>query len=277
VSTRFQARARVPGEVWPDSREAFAPRPAGARTAFGRRTGRSRDPAEEVALVAHAARGLLLSVNRHRLSREDLEDCYSQATVELVAQARGGELRFSSQAHLRNTLELRFASRIMDRRRALGGRSPAQAMLDGALSLGAVGKREVEIADVRADVEPLVLLRLQLRSVERAAHALSPDQRLVLACQIGLQMGAEEFCRRFGWSHEKHRKVAQRARARLRALLDEPERGAGEQGTAEQGAGEWGEPERGVVGQGAPGRDMAGRGPQKSFLEGCPVLRCESG
>lgn len=167
--------------------------------------------------MAQSARELLLSVHRRWLSWEDLEDSYSQATVELVAQARRGQLRFSSRAHLRNMLELRFVSRVRDRRRALRGRSPVQATLDGALSLG-----EVEIADVRADVERRAMLRLELRSLERAARALSADQRLVLACQIGLQMGASEFCQRFGWSQEKHRKVAQRGRARLRRLLAEP-------------------------------------------------------
>jgi hypothetical protein len=36
-----------------------------------------------------------------------------------------------------------------------------------------------------------------------------------------MQMDAEEFCRRFGWSREKYRKVAQRGRARLRRLAEE--------------------------------------------------------
>jgi DNA-directed RNA polymerase specialized sigma24 family protein len=187
------------------------------------RRGSGLDATEEVALVAHAARGLLLSVYRPWLRCADLEDCYSQATVELVAQARRGELRYSSRAHLRSLFELRFVSRVRDRRRALRGRSPAQAMLDGALSLGGVGQHEVEIADPRADVERLTMLRSELRSVERAAEALSPDQRLVLACQVGLQMSAGQFCRTFGWSAEKHRKVAQRARAHLRRLLAEPD------------------------------------------------------
>ncbi len=176
--------------------------------------------------MAQSARARLLSRHRYLLRFEDLEDCYSQATIELVAQARHGRLQFSSRAHLRNTLELRFVSRIRDRRRALSGRSPAEAMLDGACSLGGAGEREIEVADARADVERRTILRLQLRSLERSAHALSPDQRLVLACQIGLQMSAGEFCRRFGWSQDKHRKVAQRARARLRQLLDEPDRAA---------------------------------------------------
>jgi DNA-directed RNA polymerase specialized sigma24 family protein len=205
VSTRLEAQTRVPG---------------GGPPARGQ-GGAGLDQTEEIALVAQSARELLLSVHRHRLRFEDLEDCYSQATVELVAQARRGALRCASRAHLRSTLELRFLSRVGDRRRALSGRSPAQATLDRALPLGGTGGREVEIADVRADVERHTMLRLQLRSLERAARALSPDQRFVLACQVGLQMDAEEFCRRFGWSRAKHRKVAQRARTRLRLLLGE--------------------------------------------------------
>jgi DNA-directed RNA polymerase specialized sigma24 family protein len=231
VSTRSEARTRALGETWPPATVAS----------------QNPDPAEEVALVAQAARRRLLSVHRHLLRFDDLEDCYSQATVELVAQARGGSLRYRSRAHLRNTLKLRFASRIADRRRALGGRSPAQAMLDGALSLGSASERGWEIADPCADVERRAMLRLQLRSLERAARALTPDQRFVLACQIGLQMDAEEFCRRFGWSPEKYRKVAQRARSRLRRLLDEP-----------------------VV---AAETEPAGSAPQKFFEDGCPVPR----
>jgi DNA-directed RNA polymerase specialized sigma24 family protein len=172
--------------------------------------------------VAHAARSRLLFFHRAWLRFEDLEDCYSQATVELVAQAARGELRCASRAHLRSMLELRFVSRVRDRRRALRGRSPAQAMLDGALALGAAGAAAAEVADPHADIERRALLRCDLRSLQRAAQALSPDQRLVLACQVALQMEAGEFCATFGWSQEKHRKVAQRARARLRRLMAEP-------------------------------------------------------
>lgn len=184
--------------------------------------------------MAQAARELLLSVYRPWLRWEDLEDCFSQATVELVAQARRGELRCSSRAHLRNLLELRFLSRVRDRRRALRGRSPMEATLDGALSLGGVGEREVELVDARADVERRTMLRFDLRSLEWAAWSLSPDQRLVLACQVALQMSADEFCRRYGWSQEKHRKVAQRGRARLRRLLAEPVAATGAQGAREK-------------------------------------------
>ncbi len=171
--------------------------------------------------MAHSARGLLLSVHRAWLCREDLEDCYSQATLELLAQARRGELRYSSSAHLRSLFELRFVSRVRDRRRALRGRSPAQAMLEGVLAHSGADGRAVEVADPRADVERLTLLRHELRTLQHAARELSPDQRLVLVCQIALQMSAAECCAAFGWSAEKHRKVAQRARARLRRLAGE--------------------------------------------------------
>jgi DNA-directed RNA polymerase specialized sigma24 family protein len=221
-----------------------------------------------VALVAQSARGMLLSAHRHLLRFEDLEDCYSQATFELVAQARRGELRFSDRDHLRNTLELRFVSRVRDRRRALHGRSPAEATFEQASSLGGVGEEEIEVVDLRADVERCTMLRLQLRSLERAARALSTDQRLVLACQIGLQMSAEEFCERFGWSQEKHRKVAQRARSRLRRLLDEPDRLEAVRG---QGAGVRGQG-AGVRGAGETGQGAEAREAEKSFPEKRPVL-----
>ena len=177
------------------------------------------DPAEQVALVARAKRDGLLRAYRYRLRGEDLEDCYSQATLELLAAVRAGR-RFSGRVHLANALEQRFVSRIQDRRRALGGRSPLQSALEGAVPLGVPGSREVELQDLRAEIHPLVVRRLELERVPVLARNLTPDQRLVLACQVALDMDRAEFCGRFGWSFEKYRKVAQRARARLRALQD---------------------------------------------------------
>jgi DNA-directed RNA polymerase specialized sigma24 family protein len=176
------------------------------------------DPAEEVALVARAKRELLLRVHRHRLRKEDLEDCYSQATVELIANARKGA-RFSSRLHLANVIEQRFLSRVRDRRRALSGRSPMQAALEASVSLGGLEEAEIEIVDVRADPEQLAIVRQELPNLQALARDLTSDQQLALACQVGLQMEQAEFCRRFGWSEEKYRKVAQRARKRLRQLM----------------------------------------------------------
>jgi hypothetical protein len=175
------------------------------------------DVAEEVADVACAKRELLLRAHRHRLRREDLEDCYSQATLELVAYARRGGA-FTDRRHVGNALELRFLSRVRDRRRALGGRSPMQAALDSAISLGGAGEEELAIVDRRAEVEQLAMLRHDLRRLEQLARELTADQRLVLAGQLsGVPRG--DFCRCFEWSAEKYRKVAQRARARLRQLM----------------------------------------------------------
>jgi hypothetical protein len=56
--------------------------------AVARRT--HADPVEEVAIVADAHRELMLRCHRFRLRREDLEDCYSQATLELMLRARRG-------------------------------------------------------------------------------------------------------------------------------------------------------------------------------------------
>jgi hypothetical protein len=205
VSTPYEQQTRAPGDA------AQAPRAAI----------RAEDPAEEVALVARARRELLLRVHGHRLRREDLEDCYSQATLELVAHARRGG-RFFSRVHVQNALEQRFMSRVLDRRRALEGRSPMQAALERARSLGDHLEQGADVVDVRAELERLVILRHELRRLGALAGELSADQRLVLVSQIG-GMRRGEFCRRYGWSDEKYRKVAQRARARLRRLMDADE------------------------------------------------------
>ncbi|MFI5003495.1 MAG: hypothetical protein ACHQE6_00635 [Solirubrobacterales bacterium] len=203
------------------TRYALSTTSPGGRAHLDRRGG---DPAELLALVARARRAGLLRAHRHRLRREDLEDCFSQAVLELLDGAREGR-RFFGRVHLANTLEQRFVSRVQDRRRALGGRSPLQAALEGALPLSGQGEQEVEVADPRAEVHPLVAQRLQLRRVRELAPQLTGDQRLVLACQVaGIDRAA--FCERFGWSFEKYRKVAQRARGRLCQLIEAEPRGA---------------------------------------------------
>lgn len=164
--------------------------------------------------MACARRGLLLAVNRHRLRREDLEDCYSQATLELISQARRGAV-FANRLHIANALELRFLSRARDRRRALGGRSPMQAALEQAASFAHAGEQSVEVIDLRASVETQVLARDDLRAIRRAVRRLTSDQRAVLASQLAGERCAA-CCVRLGWSREKYRKVAQRARVHLR-------------------------------------------------------------
>jgi hypothetical protein len=56
----------------------------------------SDDPAELVAHVSAAKRDVLLRVHRHRLGFEDLEDCFSQATLGLISRARA----FVGEAHI---------------------------------------------------------------------------------------------------------------------------------------------------------------------------------
>lgn len=172
--------------------------------------------ADEVAEVACARRELLLCAHRFRLRHEDLEDCYSQATLELVAHAQRGAT-FASRAHVANAIELRFLSRVRDRRRALSGRSPVQAALERASPLDSALACGVDVIDEGAAVERLVLLREELRELERLARELSADQRLALASQVA-GVGWREFCSATGWSDEKYRKVCQRARLRLRML-----------------------------------------------------------
>ena len=179
------------------------------------------DTAEEVAVVACARRDLLLAVNRHRLRREDLEDCYSQATLELVAHASSSA--YANRMHIANAIELRFLSRVRDRRRALGGRSPMQAAIEGAASLAHAGEAGFDVVDARASVESLVLAREDLRAIGHAVRQLTRDQRRVLGSQLADET-CDACCARLGWSREKYRKVAQRARRRLRRLIAAHER-----------------------------------------------------
>jgi DNA-directed RNA polymerase specialized sigma24 family protein len=175
-----------------------------------------------VALVACERRELLLAVHRHRLRREELEDCYSQATLELLLRA-GRPERFASGEHIANALEQRLCSRIQDRRRALAGRSPIEAATARALPICAcdarAGGSARGLVDERADVERIALLREELDRIARFSRVLTRDQRLLLATELGGEQTPAEFCSQHGWSLAKYRKVGQRARARLSALL----------------------------------------------------------
>jgi len=94
-----------------------------------------RDPAEAIAGVAISGWQRLLRIHHHRLKRADLEDCLSQATLELLAAAARGQ-RFADTDAIRAALHQRFQSRIIDRQRARGGRSPITASLHHATAPG---------------------------------------------------------------------------------------------------------------------------------------------
>jgi len=174
------------------------------------------DTTQAVAVVVAARRALLLRAYRRWLRPEDLEDCYSQAALELILRARRPDDALQSTAHVANALEQKFLSRIHDRRRALSGRSAIEMALDSARQFGEPSHGGVDMVDVSACTEERVARRLELRRVRKAAEQLTDDQRLVLACQVALGMSCREFCACSGWSAEKYRKVAQRGRAKLK-------------------------------------------------------------
>lgn len=167
--------------------------------------------------MSRARRERLLAAHRRRLPWADLEDCYSTATLELLAGMRRGR-RFRSEEHVANALAQRLASRVTDRRRALQGRSPMAAVLAHGLRLGDAHDGALEAVDVRADVEQLVAQRQELRRLTRVFTSLSRDQRLALASQLFDDDGPARLCRREGWSDSKYRQTAHRARRRLHEL-----------------------------------------------------------
>jgi DNA-directed RNA polymerase specialized sigma24 family protein len=175
---------------------------------------RPHDPADAIAEVAITAWQPLLRIHHHRLKRADLEDCLGQATLELLAAAQRGQ-RFTDTDAIRAALDQRFQSRIIDRQRALGGRSPITASLHHATPLDTVTDR---VGSTAGDALARILEREQLARLASAIGQLTPDQRLVLRSQLDGHERPAQFCARHGWSVEKYRKTAQRARAHLRRL-----------------------------------------------------------
>ncbi len=106
----------------------------------------------------------------------------AQATLELIAHVKAGG-SFAGRAHIGNALELRFISRVRDRRRALGGRSPIQAVIEHADKVDDLHSN-AEIADKRVTPETLVIERDELRRIGKLTMLLSDDQRLVLSAQL---------------------------------------------------------------------------------------------
>jgi hypothetical protein len=62
--------------------------------------------------VAALKRDVLLGVHRQRLGREDLEDCLSHATLELVVRARTRARALVRDEHVAHALQQRILSRI---------------------------------------------------------------------------------------------------------------------------------------------------------------------
>ncbi len=173
--------------------------------------------------MAAARRARLLRIYRRRLRFEDLEDCFSQAVLELISRARREP--FESPLHVEHAIELRFKSRIEDRRRAIEGRSAIEAAMAHAVPVDGPGPGDPELEDRAAGVERVVFARNEVRRQREVIADLTRDQQLVLASEVLVDMEPAEFCARHDWSIEKYRKVAQRARQKLRLLRDEYEKG----------------------------------------------------
>jgi len=159
-----------------------------------------------VAELASRKRAALLSAYRGKLRPDELEECLSQAVLELLVRAGRGD-GFASPLHVERSLEQKLRSRITDRLRARAGRSPLLAAIERS-----GGDAELAgVADPRVGVEETVALRELLVRITEAARKLTAAQRLALATQLGAGGGSG--------AGEKERKARQRAREKLRALV----------------------------------------------------------
>lgn len=171
-----------------------------------------------IAEVSRARWRTLLRVYHGHLRHEDLEDCLAQATLELVVQARRGTITTADAPLLAGALEHKFKSRIIDRRRAISGRSPAATAEHHATQIDAI----TDLLPARHDTQAHVITRDELHLLISVFPRLTRDQRLVIRHQIDPHAGRPaDFCDAHGWTLEKYRKVGQRARARLTTLVHE--------------------------------------------------------
>lgn len=164
-------------------------------------------PTREDLLAAEAERlrGQLLRAHRHRASPDDLQDILAQSVLEVLLRIRR-DPTLATPAHIANTLQQRFESRLSDHYRAIGGRSPSATALAHAARIDDPQGPPIL---ARADVEREVLAHEQLREVLHAVLALSPAQRAALL--------AEALGRPRTVSTETNKKRLQRARLCLRA------------------------------------------------------------
>ena len=173
----------------------------------------TRQPTRTSDLIAREALALrttLIRAYRSSASREDLEDLYSQAVLELLARAER-DPTLTSPDHIRHALRQKFDSRILDHHRAVAGRSPATHARARTRPLD-------DTLDQRAgdrDGLDQLIARETLRELAAAIRELTPDQQLVLASQLNGET-PRDCCGHTGWTIDKYRKTAQRARARLR-------------------------------------------------------------
>src|ERR1019366_3274430 len=108
-------------------RAGIGPHPARPPSTGGHMPTATRQPTRTSELIAHEALALrttLIRAYRSSASREDLEDLYSQAVIELLARAER-DPTLTSPDHIRHALRHRFVSGILDPHRAVAGRSPA--------------------------------------------------------------------------------------------------------------------------------------------------------
>ncbi len=174
------------------------------------------DPARLVAEVAAEKWAVLLGSYEGRLEREELEDCLSQATLELIRGVRAGRC-FEGAEHVANALELRFRSRIVDQYRARSAR-PAVVALDRE------GEEGFVLEDPAPRFEREVEARVELARLRELVGELSADEQRVLALQAaGVSRG--EICARLGWKLERYRSTARRATNKLSGLVAATDRG----------------------------------------------------
>ena len=171
--------------------------------------------------MACAKRELLLRVHRHRLRREDLEDCYSQASLELIAHARDGGAFASARARrerARAALSLAHQRSRRGAQRAQPDAGRARARRRRSSRAGDGGVDVVD--DARVGRGARARARRAARDRARRARRSRADQRLVIALAARRRKLRDASARARLVAREVPQGRAARA-ARLRELIED--------------------------------------------------------
>jgi hypothetical protein len=158
-----------------------------------------------LAKQAESLRRPLLAIHHDAARREDLEDLYAQAVLELLLRVRR-DPALHEPAHIANALRLKFKSRIADHQRAVAGRSPIASAIARAAPIDSTGAPGLGRAP---DLEQQVLVREAARELLLALAELPAAHREAVLVSANARGELDETERKRSW----------RARTALRVRL----------------------------------------------------------
>ena len=175
----------------------------------------THDPVDAIATVAATNWQRLLRIHHHRLSRRRPRGLPRPSRCSSCSPPPARGQRFADAAAILTALDMRFQSRIIDRHRALAGRSPISAALHHARPLDAI--TDTDPATAAGDPLAQVLERETLARLAERDRASSPPTSGSSCSPNSTASDRRSSARATAGASRNTARRSQRARARLRA------------------------------------------------------------